>query len=148
MSDSARTFPLPKHWRKINQGKYLGEWNLFNDATGRHVVVDVTIADVTHEEVIGEGGRKDKCLVLRFTRTFEGQNLPFIVTTKNGKMLASQFGSLDPSTWRGKSFKLGVELTKTRNGMAHVMRVQAASARTQELKAMLAPDGREPGQEG
>ena len=152
MNDAARQFPLPKHWKKACQGKYLGEWNLYDDAKGKHIVVTVTIDDmprgVKYEEVTSERG-KEPCLVLRF----KGKDLPFIVKSINGKILATQFGSLDPSTWAGKSFKLGVEYKKVKRDMAHVLRVMGASARGEELREMLAkpepeetaPTGREPG---
>ena len=151
MNDQAREFPLPKHWKKACQGKYLGEWNLFDDAKGRHIVVSLTIDDmprgVKYEEVKSERG-SEPCLVLRF----KGKKLPFIVKSINGKILAGQFGSPDPHTWAGKTFKLGTEHKKVKGVMAHVLRVVGASARGEELKDVLAepePDEfeaeREPG---
>jgi hypothetical protein len=137
MSDGAREFPLPKHWKKACQGRYLGEWNLFDDAKGRHIVVALTIDDmprgVKYEEVTSERG-KEPCLVLRF----RGKKLPFIVKSINGKILASQFGSLDPRAWAGKTFKLGTEQKKVKGVMAHVLRVMGTSARGEELKEQLA----------
>lgn len=135
MIENPRTFPLPKHWRQSFDGNYLGEWNLYDGDKGRHKIVSLKIEKVTNEEVVSVGGKRDKALVLRFV----GKRLPMIVTVTNGKILASQFGTLDPSRWVGREFKLGTEQKKVKGVMAHVLRVVAPSSRSEELKEELAP---------
>jgi hypothetical protein len=137
MIDNPKRFDLPKHWRKAFEGNYLGSWNLYNDVTKKHVVVTLKIdrmpRGVSYEEVTGQQGKKSACLVLRF----EGKKLPFIVSVPNGRILAAQFGTEDPSAWAGKEFKLGTEHKKVKGEMTHVLRVMGTSARGEELKEMM-----------
>jgi hypothetical protein len=126
--------PLPHHWRKMFDSKYLGEWNLYDDVKKKHIIVELTIESVAIQEVIGEGGKKTMCPILRFV----GKRTPMILSVPNGRILRAQIGD-DPHSWKGKKFKLGTEQKKVKGIMCHVLRVVAPSARGEDLKEMMAP---------
>lgn len=131
MSD--REFPLPRHWRKMFENKYLGAWNLFDDRTGKYRDATVTIESVQDEEIVGEGGRKSVCRVLRFV----GKRTPMIMSRRNGKNIARVCGD-DPNVWPGKTITLWAELRKLKDGPAYVLAVRPNSTRADALKEELA----------
>ena len=134
------TTPLTSHWRSLYDNKYLGAWNLFRD--GRYTTTTVTIESATFEEVVMQGGRKNRTLLLRF----KGKRTPLIVTKTMGKVLQSMFGPT-PEGWQGKPITLYVEQGfKTREGAADVLRIRNDKA-SQSLKDQLHEADPEPPEE-
>lgn len=88
------TEPLP--WRKFFDNKYLSAHDLVGDLT-------VTIKEMRFEEVVGEKGQKDDCLIAVFT---DAELLPMIVNITNSKIIAELYGSKLPIDWVGKSITL------------------------------------------
>ena len=122
--------PLTQHWRSLYDNKYLGAWNLFRD--GRYTTTTVTIESAAFEEVVMQGGRKNRTLVLRF----KGKRTPMIVTKTMGKVLAAMCGPT-PKSWEGRTIVLYVEQGfKTREGAADVLRIKNDKA-SQGLKDQL-----------
>jgi hypothetical protein len=125
---------LPRHWRKLYENKYLGCWSLLNDKTGQYMTPEVTIESVLVEEVIGEGGRREECTMLRFV----GKRTPMILSRRQGKNIERLYGP-DPNLWRGKKVTLWAEERKVKGELCRVLAIKTRSVRSEELKRELAP---------
>jgi hypothetical protein len=148
---------LTQHWRKLYENKYMGAWNLFDDAKHKFRTATVVIESARIENVVGEKGRKSDCLVLRF----RGKQTPMILSRKNGNVISSMHGKT-PSEWIGKTITLWVEENvRVRGDVGDVLRVRndkaGAGLKAQLEEAPQAPElfgsdeeepAREPGEEG
>lgn len=150
---------LTAHWRALYDNKYMGAWNLWITKANRYGTVTVVIESARYEEVIMQGGRKNKALLLRF----RGKRTPLIITKTMGKALERMHGPT-PQAWIGKEITIWVEQGfKTKDGPADVLRIKntragdglksqlrgeepPAEAEEPEMFADIEP--REPGQEG
>jgi hypothetical protein len=126
---------LPRHWRLLYENKYLGAWNLIDPKNAdRYIEATVTIESVRIEEVIGEGGRKEDCTILRF----RGKRTPMILTKRQGKNLERLHGS-DPNAWPGKSVTLWAEERKVKGEQCRVLAIRTRSVRSEEMRKKLEP---------
>lgn len=82
-------------FRSFFDQPYVGAWDL----NGKDVTV--TISKVAGGEVMGDGGRKSRKLILYF----EGKDKPMVCNKTNGKTIAALYGN-DASDWIGKSITL------------------------------------------
>lgn len=89
--------PLP--WRKFFDNKYLSSHDLTTDLT-------VTIKEMRYEEVTGERGRKDECLIAVFT---DPETLPMIMNVTNSKTISKLYGTKIPLEWVGQKITLFVD---------------------------------------
>ena len=84
------TQPLP--WRRFFDNKHLSSHDLTEDLT-------LKIKEMRYEEVKGEKGRKDDCLVA----VFENEDiLPMIINTTNSKRIAEIYNTKLPTSFIGK----------------------------------------------
>ena len=93
-------------YRTLYDGKYLGAWNLVDEQGSKRDVV-VTIESVKAEEVVMEGGVKNRKAVLRFV----GKSLPMVACKTNSKTIAAIYGN-DTSQWIGKRITLYSTVTQ------------------------------------
>jgi len=90
-----------QHWKTYFDYKYLGGHDLY----GKGDLV-VTPECFYHEEVIGEKGKKDQCLVFKFT----DPNLKTMIINKtNCATLEHLHGGESPADWMGKPMQLYVK---------------------------------------
>lgn len=92
-------------WRDFFETNYLASWDLEGDTT-------VTIVRAMYEEVTGEKGRKDKCLVLYFKDYENGM----IVNVTNSKTIQRIHSEKEPAKWIGKKITLFVDPNVTIKG--------------------------------
>ncbi len=85
-------------WRDFFDTNYLASWDIEGDTT-------VTIVKAMYEEVTGEKGRKDKCLVIYFDEFENGM----IVNVTNSKTIQKMYNELQPAKWIGKKITLYVD---------------------------------------
>lgn len=83
-------------YRTMFEGKYLGAWNLIDDAGNRRDII-VTIEKVEAQQIVGEGGKKNKKPVVSFV----GKDLPMVIGKTVAKTIASMYGN-DTRAWIGK----------------------------------------------
>lgn len=85
-------------WRDFFETNYLASWDLDGDTT-------VTITKAMYEEVTGEKGRVDRCLVIYFSEFENGM----IVNVTNSKTIQQIYNEKEPAKWAGKKITLYVD---------------------------------------
>lgn len=88
----------PIKWRDFFDSDYLASWDLDGDTV-------VEFEKFRYEEVTGEKGRKDKCLVAYF----KGYDKGMIVNVTNSKTISQLHESIYPIDWIGKEITLFVD---------------------------------------
>ena len=96
-------------YRTLMDKPYLGAWDMPDD---RDLVV--TIAKVTREEVVGDGGRTDDCMVIYFSDTEKpmicnATNAATISALANSKYIEDWIG-MQVALYRKDKVKFGKEL--------------------------------------
>lgn len=132
---------LLNHWRKMYENKYLGCWDLCG-GDGRYREVTAQIRDIRWEMITGEGGRKERKLVMYLQGSKGPIPTPMILSKPNGKTLESMFGA-DPHKWIGKSITLYALDKRVQGGLAKVLTVRgtkAAKAMRDELDQQREPE--------
>lgn len=136
-------------FRSFFDQPYVGAWDL----NGKDVTV--VISKVTGGEVMGDGGRKSRKLILHF----EGKDKPMVCNKTNGKTIAALYGN-DAGEWAGKAITLYPTTTTMGSETKDCIRVRprvpavrstrpsSSPARASEPESN--PDGpvRDPGEEG
>ena len=79
-------------YRSLMDKPYLGAWDIPEDAD-----LILTIDRVVQEEVKGESGRSDDCMVIHFTDAKK----PMICNITNGKAISKVAGSKYIEDWKG-----------------------------------------------
>lgn len=85
-------------WRDFFDSDYLASWDIDADTV-------VTFTAFKYEEVTGEKGRKDKCLVAYFKEFDKGM----ILNVTNSKTISTIHESIYPIDWIGKQITLYVD---------------------------------------
>lgn len=119
---------------------YAGSWDL----DGKDVTV--TISKVAGGEVMGDGGRKSRKLILYF----EKAEKPMVCNKTNGKTIATLYGN-DTAEWVGKSITLYPTTTTMGSETKDCIRVRprVPSKTPRGAAAPVAPaEPRDPGMEG
>ena len=98
--------------------KYLGSHDLFI-SDGKYSEVTVEITNVQVEEVIGEGNKKDNCLVAHL----KGMK-PLIVNRTNAKTISKLAGSPAIERWVGVQVVLTVSKVKAFGAVHDAIRVK------------------------
>lgn len=88
------------HWRKLFNYKYLSGEDLEDQ------VHTVEIESVKEEMVKGEGGREEKCPVLRM----KGAKKGIVLNKTNSKRIAKVVGSPNIEDWAGHKIKIHGEM--------------------------------------
>ena len=101
------------HWRELTNEPFLGHWDLETD-------VIVTIDSITTGEVVGPQGKEDKPLL-----KFKEYAKPMICNKTNFSRLEKRFKTGDYNGYIGKTVVLGVEKTKSPNGLVDCLRVKS-----------------------
>ena len=79
-------------YRELMDKTYLGAWDV--PLSGDLVL---TIKSVSKETVVGEGGKEDECMVIKY----EDAEKPMICNATNAKMIAKLTGSTYIEDWTG-----------------------------------------------
>jgi hypothetical protein len=104
------------HWRKLFQDeKYLGAWDL--EVNGQYGSVQVTIEKIFTGEFVSQMGKENKV----FIKLKEYQK-PMVLNKTNAGRLQKLFNSFDPNEFIDKPVVLGVEKTKSPDGMVDALR--------------------------
>jgi hypothetical protein len=88
------------HWKTFYNYEYLGAHSL---PDGKDKIV--TIESYKYDDVTGENGRKDKCLILHFSEFDEG----YIVNKTNSRSITQVCGTPHVEGWVGNRIQLYIE---------------------------------------
>lgn len=86
------------HWKKLSNPNYLGAYALSPDSD-----MVVTIQRAVNEDVIGNNGKKEECLVLHFA---EKDVKPMILNVTNAKTIERIYETPYIEDWKGKKIQL------------------------------------------
>lgn len=117
------------HYKSLMDPKYLGAWAFVPGEQKQ-----LTIAKAAREEVVGENGRKENKLVVRWRE----RALPMICNATNAKMITELAGTPNILGWPGTVVTLAVERVKAKGGgLTDGIRVQQSAevATTAEICA-------------
>lgn len=117
------------HWRKLFQDeKYLGAWDL--EVNGQYGSVQVTIEKIFTGEFVSQMGKENKV----FIKLKEYQK-PMVLNKTNAGRLQKVFNSFDPNEFIDKQIVLGVEKTKSPDGMVDALRFSTRPLPPQQATA-------------
>lgn len=103
------------HWKTQFNYKWLGAYSL---PDGKDIIL--TIREMKREEVVGENGSKDQCLIAYFHENSK----PMVVNKTNCKTLEKLFKTPMIEEWTGKPVQIGVDRVKNRGEMVDALRVR------------------------
>ena len=107
---------MPKtHWKKLMNKEYLGSWDV--PESGELIG---TIRTVAQEDVMGADGKKEKCIVVRFSDLPK----PMILNTTNCKAIQKALGSPYMEDWQGQPIQIGVERVSAFGDVVDALRVR------------------------
>lgn len=86
------------HWKQFYNYEYMGAHSIQQDTT-------VTIESYKYDDVTGDKGRTDKCLILHFKEFEDG----YIINKTNSKRITEIYGSPYVEDWVGKKITLYIE---------------------------------------
>jgi hypothetical protein len=109
---------MPRDYRTMFDKDFIGAWDLF-DKAGKAVDAVVTITSIKVEEIVGEGGRKDNCPVMRM----QGKKKGFILNVTNCRSIAGMYGN-DVDGWVGKRITLYPTTTQFGRNTVDCIRVR------------------------
>lgn len=92
--------PLPNHWKKVFNYKYLGSWDIED---GKDLVL--TIKSMAVESVTNPQGVASDCLVAHFVENKK----PMILNKVNNKMMQKLYRTPNPNLWIGKRMQVFVK---------------------------------------
>lgn len=103
------------HWKKAFNPDYLGAYSL---EPGKDMVL--TIKSVGIENVTGEGGKKEDCLVCHFVENAK----PMILNKTNCKTISKLYKSPDYDTWCNNKIQLFQDVTKLKGELVECLRIR------------------------
>lgn len=103
------------HWKKLHNPDYLGAYSL---QPGQDMVL--TIDTVRQEMVTGTDGKKEECMVMRFTEKVK----PMIVNATNAKTMERLFATPYIEDWKGRKIALYIASVKAFGETVDALRVR------------------------
>lgn len=118
---------MPKtHWKKMVNLDYLGTYALED---GKDLTV--TIDFVRRENVTGNNGRNEQCMVAHF----KGDIKPMILNRTNAKTITKVLGSPYIEDWSGHAITLYADTTRFGGDIVECLRVRPFAPRQAEQTA-------------
>ena len=111
------------HWKKMVNLDYLGTYAL-EDGKDLTVAIDY----VRRENVTGNNGRSEQCMVAHFM----GDLKPMILNRTNAKTITKVLGSPYIEDWAGKSITLYADTTRFGGDIVECLRVRPYAPRQPE----------------
>ena len=126
-----------RHYKSMTNPDYLGSWD-FEEGESRVLVIN----SIKKGEVVGEGGKKDECVVEYFTT-----GLPMVLNVTNMKAITLAHGTPYVDDWVGKSISVHVEQVRAFGDIWDALRVSTEapviSEPTPRSKPILKKDSEE-----
>jgi len=105
------------HWKQFHDYNYLGAYMM--PPNGADVIL--TIKEVKAEQVAGDGGKKDRCMVVYFK---EKDTKPMILNVTNSKTIQKLHGSPFVEDWAGKQIQLYVAQVNAFGDVTDALRIR------------------------
>jgi len=86
------------HWKTLHSPDYIGAYAF---QPGEEIIA--TIKSVAHEDVMGVSGKKEQCMVVRFS---ESTIKPLICNVTNSKSISKAIGSPYIEDWAGHNIQM------------------------------------------
>lgn len=102
-----------RHFKLLHPRNYISS----ADLDGKDVTL--TIQSVAHEDLVGEGGRKDNMPVI----TFDKAKKKMVLNRTNAKLIASQHGP-DVDGWTGKQVTLYPTTVRAKGESVEAIRIR------------------------
>jgi len=109
------------HWKNNFDYQYLGGYSIDGDD------LELTIVEVKNEDVEGQKGQKESCMVIYFEEVDKGM----ICNKTNAKMIQSLYGSPYLEDWVGKKIILGTEPVTAFGETTDALRIRAYKPKVQ-----------------
>ena len=103
------------HWKNLANYDYLGAYSLKN---GKDKIV--TIKEIKQELVTGNAGRKENCIVARFS----DNEKPMILNKTNCKTIQKIYGTPNIEEWVGKKIVLFASTTSLAGETVECLRIR------------------------
>lgn len=117
------------HWKKLTNPDYIGAYD-FDEKEER----TLTIKSVANETVTGPDGKKDTCIVIRWTE----QQKPMICNNTNAKMISKVLGTPYIEEWIGKKVTLYVQSgIKAFGAVVDAIRIKDANPNNSTVKVKI-----------
>lgn len=120
------------HWKSLTNPTYIGAFVLEEDKD-----LTVTIESVAQEEIEGEKGRVDTCIVAQLK-----DQLPFIINKTNCKTISKALGSPHIEDWAGQKITLFEDIANLKGEMVPCIRVRSEAPKA-KAKPELTPKNEE-----
>lgn len=117
------------HWKKLSNPNYLGAYALTPDED-----MVLTIDRAVNEEVTGNNGKKEECLVIYFK---EKDVQPMILNVTNAKMIENIHNTPYIEDWSGKKIQLYIAQVNAFGDTVDALRIRPQAPRD---KPELTPD--------
>ena len=114
------------HWKKLNNPDYLGAYAL---DPGKDMVL--TIKSVVNETITGADGKKEECMVMRFTENVK----PLVLNSTNAKTIESLLKTPYIEKWTGSRIQLYVDRVRAFGEIVDAIRIRNYLPKVQTNKA-------------
>ncbi len=117
------------HYKSMTNPDFLGSWD-FEEGENRTLIIN----SVKEGEVVGDGGKKDKCVVAYFTT-----GLPMVLNMTNMKAITIAHGTPYIEDWVGKSVSVHVEQVKAFGDIWDALRISTTAPVKAKPKVKVKP---------
>ena len=107
------------HWKKLTNPDYIGAYDF--DADEERTL---TVKKVMADEVTGDGGKKDSCVLVHFK---EGGK-PMVFNATNCKAISKMAKSTDTDDWKGVAVTIYVKNEKAFGEFVDCLRIKPPSS--------------------
>lgn len=122
------------HWKKNFNYDYLGAYSL---KEGQEITL--TIKTISKEMVVGSGGSKEECTIVKFKESVNGESKPMILNKTNCKIIEKLYGTPYIDDWAGKKVTIFVqENIKAFGDLVDALRIKSIKPVTK--KPLLNPE--------
>ena len=122
------------HWKKMKgTSDYIGAWDF---EQGQEIVL--TIDRVSREQVAGEDGKKQNCLVAHFKEKVK----PMIINATNAKTITKVYKTPYIEEWSGRAIKIYVAQVKAFGDYVDALRIRPEIPAVKKVSLVCADCGK------
>jgi len=115
MSETTQSTAVQTHWKKLYNPDYLGAYSL---EPGKDIIL--TIANVKNEIIMGTDGKKEECMVMRFSNNEK----PMIINATNAKTITKLLQTPYIENWSGHRIQIFADKVKAFGDVVEAVRIR------------------------
>ena len=115
MSETTQSTAVQTHWKKLYNPDYLGAYSL---EPGKDIIL--TIANVKNEIIMGTDGKKEECMVMRFSNNEK----PMIINATNAKTITKLLQTPYIENWSGHRIQIFADKVKAFGDVVEALRIR------------------------